>query len=338
MLALYEGACSTGNTRIVQISAPINSRLDELPFLATKRRADDALRSSGVDYVILRPALVLGRNAHGGSALIRALASIPFVVPLIHADSPVQTVSVEDVAQAAAEAVDGRIPGGTDVDLASPERLTLAQLVQLQRQWLGLPSASVLRVPSGLGRFCTLLADFAGRLGWRSPLRSTAIAVMEQGVISNPRTDSVLPGQVFKTARQALDAHPSGVQDLWFARLYLLKPIIIGSLSAFWLLSGLIPLLDIPRAAAHFVPFMTPSMSMAVTLSTCAVDIALGLLVLVRPFTRAALIGMLAVAVLYLVGGTLLQPDLWFDPLGPLVKVLPFLPLSLVALATLDER
>lgn len=338
MRALYESALLAGGKRIVQISAPAVPKLDYLPFLATKRRADDALKSSGVEYVILRPALVLGRNAHGGSALIRALASAPFVLPLIHADSLVQTVAVDDVAQQVLEAVEGNITSGADVDLAASERLTLAQLVQLHRQWLGLPSATVFRVPSSIGRVCTLLADLAGRLGWRSPLRSTAMVVMEQGVISQPRTGDATAGPTLQTARQALDAHPAGVQDLWFARLYLLKPVVIASLSAFWLLSGLIPLLDASRAAAHFLPFMTPSTSIALTLATCAVDIALGLLVLVRPFTRNALIGMLAVALSYLLGGTLLQPDLWLDPLGPLVKVLPFLPLCLVALATLDER
>ncbi|HEV7437030.1 MAG TPA: SDR family oxidoreductase [Pseudorhizobium sp.] len=338
MRALYESASSIGNKRIVQISAQTMSGPSHLPFLATKRRADDALKSSGVDYVILRPALVLGRNAHGGSALIRALSSTPFFLPLVHADSLVQTVAVEDVAQTVAKAVDGHIPRGTDLDLAAPERLTLAQLVKLHRQWLGLPSATVLRVPSLLGRFCTLLADLAGRLGWRSPLRSTAMAVMEQGVISREGNANASAGQALQTAQQALQAYPSGVQDIWFARLYLLKPIIIVSLSVFWLLSGLIPLLDASRAAAHFLPFMTPSMAVALTLTTCAVDIALGLLVLVRPFARTALIGMLAVALSYLLGGTLLQPDLWLDPLGPLVKVLPFLPLCLLALATLDER
>jgi uncharacterized protein YbjT (DUF2867 family) len=338
MRALYESASSIGNKRIVQISAQTFSGPSYLPFLATKRRADDALRSSGVDYVILRPALVLGRNAHGGSALIRALSSTPFCLPLVHADSLVQTVAVEDVAQTVAKAVGGHIPNGTDLDLAAPERLTLAQLVQLHRQWLGLPSATVFQVPSFLGRFCTLLADLAGRLGWRSPLRSTAMAVMEQGVISREGNANASAGQVLQTAQQALQAYPSGVQDLWFARLYLLKPIIIVSLSVFWLLSGLIPLLDASRAAEHFLPFMTPFMAIALTLATCAVDIALGLLVLVRPFARTALTGMLAVALSYLLGGTLLQPDLWLDPLGPLVKVLPFMPLCLVALATLDER
>jgi hypothetical protein len=338
MRALYERAGSTGGKRIVQISASDNGRSGHLPFIATKLCADDALKSSGVEYVILRPALVLGRNAHGGTALIRALASTPFAVPLLHSDSPVQTVFVEDVADTVALAVEAALPSGTDLELAAPERLTLGQLVQLHRQWLGLPPAMLVEVPLVFGRSVTRLADLAGRLGWRSPMRSTAMTVMQHGVTCHQRLTDLPEGVALRTAQQALAANPSGVQDLWFARLYLLKPVVIVSISAFWLLSGAIPLLDPPRAAIHFQPFLSQSLALALAFATCALDIALGLLVLIKPFSRKALIAMLVVALSYLFGGTLLKPDLWLDPLGPFVKVLPFLPLGLVALAILDER
>ena len=93
MLALYAAAGQSSRPLIVQISARTAGAAGDLPFLATKRRADEALAASGLPHVILRPALVLGRNAHGGSALLRALAAFPFVLPLVHAESPVETVS-----------------------------------------------------------------------------------------------------------------------------------------------------------------------------------------------------------------------------------------------------
>lgn len=338
MQALYERARLAGGKRIVQVSASGNGGSHDLPFIATKRHADEALASSGVDHVILRPALVLGRNAHGGSALIRALASTPLALPLLYADSPVQTVYVDDVAEAVALAVEGALPSGTDLELAAPERLTLGQLVQLHRRWLGLPPASVVEVPPIFGRLVTLLADLAGHLGWRSPLRSTAMLVMRHGVTCQHDHASLPEGLELRNAEHALVANPSGVQDLWFARLYLVKPVVMVLMSLFWLLSGVIPLLDTLRAASHFEPFMSPPLALALTLATCALDMALGLLVLIRPFARKALMGMAAVAVAYLLGGTVLRPDLWLDPLGPFVKVIPFLPLCLVALAILDER
>lgn len=331
MLALY-AAAKRSHPLIVQISARTAGPAGDLPFLATKRQADEALAASGLPHLILRPALALGRNAHGGSSLIRALAAFPLALPLTHAQSPVETLSVDDVAEAVSRAVSGDLRG--DIVLAADEVLTLADLVRLHRQWLGLAPARVISLGAWLARPVTWLADAAGLLGWRSPLRSTAMTVMSEGVKSAKAESSLAA----TSAAATLSANPSGVQDLWFARLYLLKPLIITGLSAFWLLSGLIPLLALEKASAHFLPFMPDAAAMALTFLTCLIDIALGAAVLVRPLAGRALLGMLAVSLAYLTGGTLLEPALWLDPLGPLVKVLPSILLTLTALATLDER
>ncbi|MBY5841342.1 SDR family oxidoreductase [Rhizobium leguminosarum] len=334
MMTLYSAAKRSSRPLIVQISARTAGAAGDLPFLATKRRADEALAASGLPYLILRPALVLGRNAHGGSALLRALAAFPLVLPLVHAESPVETLSVDDVAEAVSRAVSGGISG--DIDLAADEVLTLADLVRLHRQWLGLPPARVFALPRWLASPVRWLADLSGLLGWRSPLRSTAMTVMSEGVLSSKAKNGLATTPA--TATATLSANPSGVQDLWFARLYLLKPLVISGLSVFWLLSGLIPLLTLEKTSAHFLPFMPQATATALTLATCLIDIALGAAVLLRPLAKSALLGMLAVSFAYLAGASLLEPALWLDPLGPLVKVLPSILLTLTALATLDER
>jgi hypothetical protein len=50
------------------------------------------------------------------------------------------------------------------------------------------------------------------------------------------------------------------------------------------------------------------------------------------------LITMLAVTPFYLLTGTVLAPELWADPLGPLTKIGPLMLASLFTLAILDER
>ena len=47
---------------------------------------------------------------------------------------------------------------------------------------------------------------------------------------------------------------------------------------------------------------------------------------------------MLAASAAYLLGGTLLAPDLWGDPLGPLVKVVPAMLPAAMLLALAEER
>ena len=160
------------------------------------------------------------------------------------------------------------------------------------------------------------------------------MAVMAGGLT----TAHHLPDHPFLSARQTLANHPAGIQDLWAARLYLAKPLLFAGLALFWLLSGLIPLVDPGRAAAFMNPFMPADVAMSLTLATCILDIGLGLSVLFRPWSRRALIGMLLVSTTYLAFGTLLTPALWLDPLGPFVKVLPSMLLALVALAILEER
>ncbi|MQB42666.1 SDR family oxidoreductase [Rhizobium sp. ICMP 5592] len=337
MLALYAAASQSATELIVQISARTDGGGGEQPFLATKRGADEALAVSGLNHAILRPALVLGRNAHGGTALLRALAAMPFVLPLIHAQSPIETVSVDDVATTVSNAVTGQFPTDADIDLAGDDVLTLRDLVTLHRNWLGLPPARVMPIPAVLARPITWAADIAGRLGWRSPLRSTAMAVMSEGVLSR-RDEQQRPGQPLAKAAEILDANPSGIQDLWSARLYLLKPLLITGLALFWMLSGIVPLLAPVEASRHFLPFISSSMATTLTIATCFLDIALGALVLARPFARAALYGMLGVTLAYLAGGTLLEPSLWLDPLGPLVKALPSILLTVATLAILEER
>lgn len=335
MLALYDAARDSGLRLLVQISAETEGAASNLAFLATKRRADAALASSGLPFVILRPALVIGRNAHGGSALLRALATLPFAIPLIHAESPVATVALDDVAIAVSAALNGDLTPGSDLALGNDDGLTLKNLVLIHRRWLGLPPAPVVALPPALARPITWLADVAGMLGWRSPLRSTAMTVMSAGIVSRSSSD-------FKprllSAAETLAASPSGVQDLWFARLYLLKPLIVAALSLFWLISGLMPFFAFDAASAHFTAFLPAPLASAATIATCLADIVLGLAVLVRPWARRALIGMLLLTLAYLLAATLAEPALWLDPLGPLVKVLPSIPLTLAALAILDER
>jgi hypothetical protein len=140
------------------------------------------------------------------------------------------------------------------------------------------------------------------------------------------------------SAAETLAAAPSGVQDLWFARLYLLKAPIIVTLALFWVVSGIAPFLGFEAARGHFATFLPDRPASAMLAATCLADIALGLAVLFRPWARRALLGMLLLTLIYLPAATLAEPALWLDPLGPLVKVVPSMLLTLTALGILDER
>jgi len=133
---------------------------------------------------------------------------------------------------------------------------------------------------------------------------------------------------------------PAGVQERWFARLYLLKPVAIAALALFWVLTGIIKLGPGRHSAMSQLAatqFPLAAVGPAVFWGGW-LDIALGVALLWRRATRVVLILMLIVTPLYLVVGTVLAPQLWLDRLGPLLKILSILVATAFTLAILDER
>lgn len=337
--ALIAAAPAAGVQRIVQISAVGAAADASTAFLRTKAAADAALLAARVEAVILRPGLVVAPRAYGGTSLLRALAAFPVISPLVHADAPIQTVGLDEVAEAVAAAVRGDIPSGVVADLVEPEPRSLAATVDLFRAWLGLPPARVLRAPAAVATLAAVGADALGWLGWRSPLRSTAIRVLRDGVTGDATSVRGWRDPPFRSLPDTLSRLSPSSQELWFARLWLLKAPILGGLAAFWMVSGLIGFVRADTAAAVLSTRGAASALSALAVWTGAVaDLVLGLAVLIRPMAGASLKGMILVSLAYLLGATLWAPDLWLDPLGPLVKVVPAILLALVGLAVLDER
>lgn len=335
------GACGDKiSIRLVHISAPGASIGSTSGFMRSKARGDAAIRASGIDWVILRPGLVLGREAYGGSALLRAVAAFPFVLPIALADARVQTAALADVAGVVREAVEGGIPSHCDLDLVEIEPHTLRYVVERLRAWMGIPTpVAVIRVPLPAARLLAKGADLMGYLGWRPPLRTTALRVLSDGVTGDPEPFRALRGRSLRSIDCLLEDTPSLAQERLFARSYLLMPLIVATLAIFWVASGVVALLDVDRAASAIPADALPKgLARWLVLAGAAVDLALGLAIVVRPFARLAGLGMALVSVLYLSIGTLLAPMIWLDPLGPFVKVLPIIVLALATVAMIGER
>lgn len=326
--------------RFVQISAAGISETASTAFFRTKAKGDGVLIASQLNWVILRPTLVLAPAAYGGTALLRASAAMPIFGLLVAPSSLVATVFIDDVAAAVVAATCDDIPSRTIADLTESESRPFADLVRAIRAWLGFrPWSLTCNVPSPLVRYVARIADGLGWLGWRSPMRTTAITVLAEGVGGDPAAWRAAGGSPCRPLRETLAAMPATMQDRWFARLYLTLPLIIGTLALFWTASGLIGLWQKPAAIDVLLTRgASPALAEAAVLLGALTDIVLGVSILVRRFARGAAIAMIVVSLAYLAGATLLAADLWADPLGPLLKVLPALMLALVAAAILDER
>src|SRR5688572_30599716 len=66
---LFRACERAGIRRVVHLSAVGVDRSTQTEFSKTKLAGDEALMASDLDWVILRPSVVVGRSAYGGSAL-----------------------------------------------------------------------------------------------------------------------------------------------------------------------------------------------------------------------------------------------------------------------------
>ena len=339
--ALWRACVEAGVRRVVHISAAGVGAGRPTAFNATKLESESRLRALDLDWVILRPGLVLAPAAYGGTALLRALAAFPFAIPAVYPDQVVQVVWADDVAKAVAAAIPPDTPARMSLDLAHAEPLTLGQVLTSLRLWLGLAPAPVLTLPAALAAPVSWGADALAWLGWRSTLRSTTLEQLRAGIRAEaaPALEAAL-GLKLKSLDEALASYPSGVQERWFAQAYLVKPLAIAILALFWLASGAIGLTVGGAKAVGLLTgagFSAP-LAEASVLSGSAVDIALAVLISFRRTARLGCLGMIAVTAAYLAAASLWLPDLWLDPLGPLVKSVPAAMLALAVLALMDER
>jgi uncharacterized protein YbjT (DUF2867 family) len=320
--ALFTACTQTGVRKLVLISAVGVGADETTRFARTKFAAEEALKAQDLDWVILRPSLVVGRSAYGGMALLRALAAIPFVLPLARESASFQPVQVGDVADAVCFFLRDEAPARRIVEIAGPERLTLAQLIATYRRWLGLPPANVLRLPLIAASLLSRVGDAVSLLGWRPPMRTTALRQLSRALARDPLEWTRLTGIAPTRLSTALALEPASAPDRWFARLYLLKPLVLAVLALFWIISGIIGL----GPARPFVAELSVEIGFdgwsgfAATVSG-VVQLMVGIGIAIRPTARAALLASLPVTILYIVFGGLMRIGLWLDPLGPLIKM-----------------
>lgn len=338
--ALIAACAAAGVRRLVHVSAAGADAAAGTAYARTKAETERRLAASGLDWVILRPSLVLGRAAYGGTALMRGLAASPGVIPVLGGDQPFRPVAIDDLAAAVARLVEPDAPSRLTLDVSGPQEVTQAELLVALRGWLGLPPAPVARVPAWLAAPVILAGDVAGRLGWPSSLRTTSVRQMAHGAAgAGPQALTAATGVAPRPLQRLLSDMPATAADRWHARLQFVRPLSIVVLGLFWILTGLITVGPGWRAAvlllqeADFGALAEP-----VALAGGAFDVALGLALLVRPWTRATAVLMCLATVGYLIGATVWAPDYWIDPLGPWLKVVPMMALSLFIAATDDRR
>lgn len=338
MNALYDACEAAGVRRIIHISA-IGSDDPRSDFSRAKRNSETVLTARDLDWIVLRPSLVIGRSAYGGSAMIRGLAALP-VLPVMPDMATLQPLHLDDVVETVVCLLRPGAPARTTLDLVGPRPISLAETVAIVRRWLGWPPAREFGVPALLARLAYAAGDGARLLGWPTPLSSTARRELARGGSGDAEPWRQATGITPQDLETALARDPASVQERWFAQLYLLKPLIFGVFGLFWIATGLISLTSGYDTAMALLREggLPEHFGLAALIAGALADSVIGCAIIYRPLSRYGLWAALLISVAYAVAGTVLIPRLWGDPLGPMLKIAPIVLLTLVALAIREDR
>ena len=336
--ALYAACEELSVRRVVHISAIGADRESLSPFSETKKAGEKALEARDLDWVILRPSVVVGRAAYGGSALFRGLAALPVLVKMPDT-GPMQIVQLDDLVSTIVFFLAPDAPAGVALDVAGRERLELGEVVLAYRRWLRFDDPWRLPAPRWLASLLYGVGDIAAALGWRPPVRSTARKEFVRGAVGDPEPWIAATGIEPTPLATALANEPASVQERWFARLYILKPLIIFVVAAFWIATSLVSLgpgWDI--GLRYMKEGGLESVGAAGIVAGAVADIIIGLGIAIRRTSKLALYAAFGLSAAYMIAGTLLLPRLWDDPIGPMMKSWPIMVLILVAIAVVEDR
>lgn len=158
---LFERARRAGVRRIVHVSVSNANEASDLPYYRNKGRLERLVRESGLEFAILRPALVFGP----GDILLNNIAWFLRRAPLfgVFGDGAyrVQPASLEGLGALIVEAIDSPV-SGTITDVAGPIDYTYLDMVRLIRAAVGSRSA-LIPMPASLALAASWVTGFVVR-------------------------------------------------------------------------------------------------------------------------------------------------------------------------------
>lgn len=327
--ALFAACDRAGVARVVQISA-LGAETRLTPYLASKRRAEEALLESLPEGVVVRPSLVFGADG-ASSRFFLALAAWPLLLLADGGRQRVQPVHVEDLCWAILRLLEDGPPAERIVPLVGPSPISFAGMIAAYRRALGHAPARIISLPG------VLMPSLARMIGWLpgSLLTRDTWSMLAAGNVGNPAEITRLLGHPPRAVEEFVDA---ALAIKWKARAgrRLWRGGARLALSLLWLGSAIASLVSWPLSLNLLAPLgLSGAAAWSVLIAAVGLDALLGVLTLVRPGPRLwVLQGATILAYSMLVA--LWLPVYWFHPFAPMLKNLPVL--ALLAALTLDRE
>lgn len=136
-VASVTAAKANGVKRFVYLSGGGGGKGRPQQWFRAKDMAEDALKASGLEYVILRPSWVYGPEDRSLNRFVGFARWLPFVPVIGNGKNRVQPVSVFDVARVAAAAVRKPEAANRIFELGGPENLTMDEIIRTALRVIG---------------------------------------------------------------------------------------------------------------------------------------------------------------------------------------------------------
>ena len=122
-------AKAAGAGALVHVSAIGADPESPSEYGRTKGLGEEAVRKAFPKATIIRPSLAFGPEDQLTNRFALLMSRLP-VYPVIAPDTKFQPVYVGDIAEAYAQSVDGKVPGGRIYELGGPDVLTFRQCME----------------------------------------------------------------------------------------------------------------------------------------------------------------------------------------------------------------
>jgi NADH dehydrogenase len=175
---LLSAGLDAGVQRFVYVSA-LGASPAAGPYYRSRFQAEDAVMSSGVEHVILRPAVVYGPSDHFVTAILSLLRKFLVFPMLGDGTFRLQPIAVEDLVDALTQCVERPDVEGGLYELAGPDRISFTRIVRTVGELSGL-KRPIVPLPDQIAAPVTRMVRTAG---YSTPFTREQLDVLRWGSV-----------------------------------------------------------------------------------------------------------------------------------------------------------
>jgi uncharacterized protein YbjT (DUF2867 family) len=329
-IALFNACLEEGVNHVVQISALGGTEEVLTPYMRSKREADAHLMSLPLNWLIVRPSLIVGADGES-SKVFRTLSSLPVVGLPGKGDQQLQPVLIDDVCAAIVHALETPSLTRRVINAVGPEPMDYRDMLMHYRRAMGMQEPLWLPIPMAMMRLAAKLADWMPQ----RLLTADTLLMLEQGNTADSQPFRQLVGRPLNGPGAWFTSIPPGMlrsDAIW----RWMRPLFQLALAIVWIVTGLLSLGIYPVENSYALLSqvgLTGALASIALYGAAFLDIGLGVATLAWPgrwLWRMQLLLMGGYTVII----SFFLPEFWMHPFGPILKNIPILALLIALDAT----